>query len=75
MPRPRRPLAPDLARAARRFHAWRSVRAKRVIPEDLWRVAVDLARRHGASATVGALHLDYYGLKRRSSRKRTRSTT
>ena len=65
MPRPRRPLAPDLARAARRFHAWRSVRAKRVIPEDLWRVAVDLARRHGASATVGALHVDYYGLKRR----------
>lgn len=72
MPRPRRPLAADLARAARRFQAWRSVRAKRVIPEDLWHLAVDLARRHGASVTVGAQHVDYYWLKRRLDDRATR---
>jgi hypothetical protein len=35
------------------------------LPETLWQAAAELARRHGINPIARALHLDYYGLKRR----------
>src|SRR5437667_9690677 len=48
--------------------AWRSTRAHRSpIPEPLWALAVQLARRHGIFATARALRLDYTRLIRELS--------
>ena len=53
------PVLGDLAR-------WRrGPRRGRRIPENLWRAAVQLARKHGVSKTALTLHLDYHGLKDR----------
>lgn len=54
-----------LAKAARRFKAWRGRRTTHRIPEDLWALAVDLADRHGVNRTARALGVDYYTLKGR----------
>jgi len=49
-----------------RFDRWRSAKRPRArIPEDLWSMAVGLAREHGVNRTARALRLDYYTLKRR----------
>ena len=60
-----RPLPAGLARAAGQFAAWRRRRTGRKIPARLWRLATDLARRHGLSATVRALKVQYYDLESR----------
>lgn len=65
MPRTRSPWPVALASAARRVEAWRARRTKRTIPPELWRLATELASRHGVSPVVRALRLDYYGVKRR----------
>ena len=60
-------VASDLARARSRFDAWRARRqVGSRIPQSLWRLAVQLASRHGVSRTAGALGVDYYGLKKRT---------
>jgi hypothetical protein len=48
------------------FENWRRERkgAER-IPENLWAVAVELAKQHGVWSTARALHLDHGRLKRR----------
>ena len=49
-----------------RFEQWRgSKRPRARIPEELWTLAVGLAREHGVNRTARALRLDYYSLKRR----------
>lgn len=49
-----------------RFERWRSEKRPRArIPEELWAMAVGLAREHGINRTARALRLDYYTLKRR----------
>jgi len=58
-------LPGPLAKAVRRFDFWRGNRTGRLIPEDLWRLAVDLGRRYGVSRTSRALRLQYYALKER----------
>jgi hypothetical protein len=59
-------ISRDLARAAARFAAWRgATRLGARIPHALWRLAVELAGRHGVSRTSAALKLDYYALKKR----------
>lgn len=59
-------LPADLARGMRRFQRWRSKRkGKSRIPEALWKVAVQLAQRHGVGRTASQLRLDYYALKKR----------
>ena len=51
---------------AERFKTWRGSRRRgERIPEGLWQAAVELARRHGLSATAAMLKLSYYELKRR----------
>lgn len=65
-PDPSSPLPARLEAARQRFSAWRSNRpAQGRIPEELWRLAVKCALKHGAYPTVRALGLDYNGLKRR----------
>lgn len=35
------------------------------LPEELWTMAVELARKHGVNRTARTLRLDYYSLKKR----------
>ena len=59
-------LPADLARGRSRFQAWRERRVPGGrIPQDLWDIAVGLARTHGVSRTATGLGLDYYGLRKR----------
>jgi len=56
----------SLARARRRFEAWRlRKRPGARIPEALRAKAVEAAREHGLARTSQALRLDYYTLKGR----------
>ena len=51
--------------AVQRFEEWRSSHSgRRPIPEDLWRLAAEMARQHGVFPTATALRLDYSKLKR-----------
>jgi hypothetical protein len=64
--RKRRAPAADLSRAIVRFEQWRQGRTSRSrIPASLWKLAVDMAGRHGVARTAAALKLDYYSLKNR----------
>jgi hypothetical protein len=58
-------LPDPLAQAARRFESWRRERTDRRIPEELWNLAVGLARHYGVSRVSQALRLQYYSLKER----------
>jgi hypothetical protein len=59
-------LPSDVARGRSRFQAWREKREPGSrIPQDLWDMAVGLARIHGVSRTATVLGLDYYGLRKR----------
>ena len=56
----------NLDEARTRFENWRlSRRGKQRIPDELWSVAIDVARRDGVNPTAVALHLDGGKLKRR----------
>ena len=55
-----------LDEARTRFENWRqSRRGKQRIPDELWSVAIEVARRNGVNPTAFALHLDGGKLKRR----------
>ena len=55
-----------LDEARTRFENWRqSRRGKQRIPDELWSVAIGVARRNGVNPTAVALHLDGGKLKRR----------
>jgi len=54
----------SLSRARRRFEQWRKGhRPRSRLPEELWSLAVELAREHGVNLTARTLRLDYYSLK------------
>ena len=56
----------NLDEARTRFENWRqSRRGKQRIPDELWSVAIEVARRDGVNPTAVALHLDGGKLKRR----------
>ena len=56
----------NLDEARTRFENWRqNRRGKQPIPDELWSVAIDVARRDGVNPTAVALHLDGGKLKRR----------
>lgn len=62
--------AAELSRAAERFERWRRTRGRgQRIPARLWRLATDVAGRHGVSRTSGVLRLDYYALKERLTQR------
>ncbi len=55
-----------VAELRERIESWRKTRAKPgLMPEDLWRRAVKLARKHGVNPIKSALRLEYYALKGR----------
>ena len=58
---------PSVAPLRAQLTHWRATRTHRgaPMPAALWVAAVDLARRHGLTATARALGLDYGTLKRR----------
>ena len=59
-----------LRTARRQFDRWRSRhRPHTRLPEELWRKAATLARKHGLNKTAGALGLKYYSLKKRMEAK------
>jgi len=59
-------LSAELARGQSRFQAWRKKREPGSrIPQDLWDMAVGLARTHGVSRTAIVLGVDYYSLRKR----------
>jgi hypothetical protein len=59
-------LPADLARGRSRLQGWRERREPGGrIPQDLWDMAVGLARTHGVSRTAIVLGLDYYSLRNR----------
>ena len=59
-----------LRTARRQLDRWRSRhRPHTRLPEELWRKAMTLARKHGLNRTASALGLKYYSLKKRVEAK------
>ncbi len=57
---------PTMERVRRRFERWRTSRPHfSPIPQDLWTLAVEVAREHGVNATAHVLHLNHTALKKR----------
>jgi hypothetical protein len=64
--RPTVTVPAEIEEAQRQFENWRRERKRAEhIPENLWAVAVELAKQHGVWPTARALHLDHSRLKRR----------
>lgn len=57
--------ARGIDRVRSRFEEWRKTRSgKTPIPDELWSMAIDVARREGVNRTAQQLHLDAGKLKR-----------
>lgn len=70
--RKRNTAPPELARARDRFDSWRRTsRPKARIPESLWKLAAEVAAKHGLSRTASTLRLGYYALKKRVEKAET----
>jgi len=68
MTRGRKPLPATVDALSNRIENWRRSRLKRGrMPEDLWREAADLARRHGVTRISEALGVGFASLKRRAA--------
>src|SRR5258708_37730534 len=65
MPRSKTPIV-SLEEARARFEAWRQNRTgKTPIPNELWSVAVEVARREGMNRAATELRVEWNELKRR----------
>jgi hypothetical protein len=65
-PGDREHIAPDIEALRQDIDRWRETREKQgPVPEDLWRRAVELARRHGVTQVSRDLRLHYSKLKER----------
>ena len=57
--------AREIGRVRARFEQWRKTRSRKSpIPEELWSMAIQVARRKGVGRTAQELHLDGGKLKR-----------
>ena len=66
MTRGQRSRVPSVDEVRSRFEQWRQTRQGRArIPDELWSVAAELARRDGVNRTAAVLRLDGGKLKRR----------
>jgi len=62
--------AGGFAELRERIATWRKTRVKLgPMPEELWKAAGKLAKRHGINPTAKALGVQYYGLKERIERE------
>jgi len=67
MPRSKPPKV-SLEEAKARFEAWRQNRkGKAAIPDELWAIAAEVARKEGVSRTSTELRVEWNHLKRRMS--------
>lgn len=65
MPRSKTPII-SLEEAKARFEAWRQARkGKSPIPDELWSVAVEAARKEGMNRAATELRVEWNELKRR----------
>jgi hypothetical protein len=57
--------ANGIDRTRSRFEEWRKTRSRKTpIPDELWSMAINVARREGVNPTAQQLHLDAGKLKR-----------
>src|SRR5580704_12192038 len=71
MPRNKTPTV-SLEEARARFEEWRQNRkGKAAIPDELWAIAVGVARKEGVSRTSTELRVEWNHLKRRLAADRT----
>jgi hypothetical protein len=62
----RRAVRTTMAEARQRFERWRKARPRgSPIPEELWALAVEVARAHGVNNAAQTLQLNYNALKKR----------
>ena len=69
------PVPARLKRARGRFESWRRTRKVRRIPEELWKLATELATEYGVHRTARALRLNDDSLRKRLATTNTRSRT
>lgn len=66
MARKRVPIGEEFLELRHRLAEWRKDHSRRTpLPDDIWKVAVELARRHGVYRTARWLPIDYVNLRRR----------
>ena len=66
MPEKKAPIGEELLDLRARLAEWRKNHPRRSpLPEEMWTVAVELARRHGLYRTARALPIDYVNLRKR----------
>jgi hypothetical protein len=71
MASPSKRLPADLAAALKRFDKWRrGGRARRPLPDELWKLAADLVPVHGVYRVSQVLRLEYYKVKEQAEARR-----
>ena len=66
MPRKSAPIGEEFLELRHRLAEWRKDHSQRTpLPDDIWKVAVELARRHGVYRTARSLPIDYASLRKR----------
>jgi hypothetical protein len=66
MPQKSVPIGEEFLELRHRLAEWRKDHSRRTpLPEGVWKVAVELARRHGVYRTARSLPIDYASLRKR----------
>ena len=66
MPRKSAVIGEEFLELRERLAEWRKDHSRRTpLPDEIWRVAVELARRHGLYRTARSLPIDYASLRKR----------
>src|SRR5215469_11335962 len=66
MPRNSTPISEEFLELRHRLAEWRKDHSRRTpLPDGIWKVAVELARRHGVYRTARSLPIDYASLRKR----------
>jgi len=66
MPRKSAPIGEEFLELRHRLAEWRKDHSPRTrLPNDIWTVAIELARRHGVYRTARSLPIDYANLRKR----------
>jgi hypothetical protein len=66
MPRKSTPIGEEFLELRHRLVEWRKEHSRRTpLPDHIWKVAVELARRHGVYRTARSLPIDYASLRKR----------
>ena len=69
MPRKSAPIDEEFLELRLRLAEWRKGHARRTpLPDEIWKAAVELARRHGVYRTARSLPIDNASLRKRLNR-------